>query len=211
MWLCGEYGEPHVERNGGEGIAHEGQSGNCLAPGKILQDDNRTGRQCQDKPDIEIEKEITKIEIEWLGPENIWTTSRTTEYVIEDKLPRYNNDLVVEESINGNLECLKMSACSFPQGQENFCVTRAIAHRTVPSRNLRPTSTKSLVIDAKTNSSAMNGATKAAANGQPIMPAMPNHMIPSLVFDPPRQSKKADIPNITMYMEKLDGRYAAEA
>jgi hypothetical protein len=49
------------------------------------------------------------------------------------------------------------------------------------------------------------------AKGQPTTPPIPNHIIPEFVFEPPRQSTKDVMPNIVVYMEKLEGKYAIDA
>lgn len=64
---------------------------------------------------------------------------------------------------------------------------------------------------AKMTSSKRNGKDNAMANGHPTMPPMANHVIPCVVFKPPLQFMKAAMPNIVVYMAKLDGRKEAEA
>jgi hypothetical protein len=64
---------------------------------------------------------------------------------------------------------------------------------------------------AKTISSKRNGADRAMAKGQPIKPPTANQNIPWAVFNPPLQFMKAAIPNIVVYIAKLDGRKDAEA
>lgn len=49
------------------------------------------------------------------------------------------------------------------------------------------------------------------AKGQPIKPPTANQNIPWAVFNPPLQFMKAAIPNIVVYIAKLDGRKDAEA
>jgi hypothetical protein len=90
-------------------------------------------------------------------------------------------------------------------------LTRAIRVLTVPSTNLKKTSQPSFVIEANVSSSATNGETRTMEKGQPMTPPIPNHMIPTAVFMPPRQSMKAAMPSMAVYIEKLEGRYAAAA
>jgi len=47
---------------------------------------------------------------------------------------------------------------------------------------------------------------RAAENGQPIVAPIPNHAIPSLVFDSPKLFMKAARPIMEVYIAKLDGR-----
>ena len=61
------------------------------------------------------------------------------------------------------------------------------------------------------SSSAINGIISAVAKGQPMMPPIPNHIIPWAVLGPPDQSMKAEIPSMAVYIEKLEGKYAADA
>ena len=60
-------------------------------------------------------------------------------------------------------------------------------------------------------SSTRNGAQRAAAKGQPTTPPMANQSMAHDVFRPPRQFMKAAVPIMTIYMAKLDGRYAVLA
>ena len=67
------------------------------------------------------------------------------------------------------------------------------------------------VIKESAKSSASKGIINAPENGHPRTAPIPNHIMPTPVLSPPRQSMKAAIPSIVVYMEKLDGRYATEA
>jgi hypothetical protein len=62
------------------------------------------------------------------------------------------------------------------------------------------------LIAARTTSSTRKGAASAREKGQPKIPPAANQKIPWAVFSPPRQSMNADIPNIVVFMAKLDGR-----
>lgn len=68
-----------------------------------------------------------------------------------------------------------------------------------------------LLKKAKIISSNKKGADKAMAKGHPTMPPTANHVIPWAVFSPPLQFMKAAMPNIVVYMAKLDGRKEADA
>lgn len=68
-----------------------------------------------------------------------------------------------------------------------------------------------LLRHAKTNSSNRNGADKAIEKGHPRTPPTAKKNMPHAVLSPPFQFMKAAIPNIVVYMAKLDGRKAAEA
>lgn len=76
--------------------------------------------------------------------------------------------------------------------------TRRIASR---KRSVSPR-----LISASSPSSSKNGALKAIANGQPMMPPAANHAIPEAVLSPPLQFMKAAAPSIPVYMVKLEGR-----
>jgi hypothetical protein len=60
-------------------------------------------------------------------------------------------------------------------------------------------------------SSNRNGADNAIAKGHPTIPPTANQNIPCDVFSPPLQFMKAAMPNIVVYMAKLDGRKEADA
>lgn len=92
-------------------------------------------------------------------------------------------------------------------------LTRARSPATIPRRKRRTVSIKaSLLLKlAKISSSNRNGADKATANGHPSTPPIANQNIPWAVFSPPFQFMKAAIPNIVVYIAKLEGRKAAEA
>lgn len=90
-------------------------------------------------------------------------------------------------------------------------VTKTISERTVPSRNLPRVSAGCPVILATRASSAMKGSTRAAANGQPRVAPIPNHMMPCAVRIPPFQFINAAVPSIVVYMANVEGRYAVDA
>jgi hypothetical protein len=60
-------------------------------------------------------------------------------------------------------------------------------------------------------SSNKKGAESAIAKGHPKIPPKANQNIACDVFNPPLQFMNAAIPNMVVYMVKLDGRNAAEA
>ena len=60
-------------------------------------------------------------------------------------------------------------------------------------------------------SSKRNGIDSAIANGHPSTPPTANQKMPCAVFRPPLQFINAAIPNIVVYIAKLDGRNAADA
>lgn len=64
---------------------------------------------------------------------------------------------------------------------------------------------------AKISSSRTYGTQRAAAKGQPRIPATANHVMPCQVFSPPRQFMKDAAPSIPAYMAKLEGKKAALA
>jgi len=68
-----------------------------------------------------------------------------------------------------------------------------------------------LLKKAKTISSNKNGADKAIENGHPNIPPTAKKKMPCAVFKPPLQFIKAAIPNIVVYIAKLDGRKEADA
>lgn len=64
---------------------------------------------------------------------------------------------------------------------------------------------------ARMASSTRKGAHRAAAKGQPMRPPTANQNMPCDVLIPPFQFMKATVPSMTMYMAKLEGRYAVLA
>lgn len=64
---------------------------------------------------------------------------------------------------------------------------------------------------AKTISSNKNGADNAIANGHPSIPPSAKQKIPCAVFNPPLQFMNCAIPNIVIYIAKLEGRKEADA
>ena len=140
MWLRGENCHPHIKRGDEERTSHEHEFRCRLGSCKILQDKNRSGKKCEHKPDIKINEKVTKVEIKGFCAKYLWTSSRRTENVIKDKVPRNNQQLVVKESFNACLERLSCSVNHLPSWTGADCFTRTIAHLTIPSRNLRPVS-----------------------------------------------------------------------
>lgn len=84
---------------------------------------------------------------------------------------------------------------------------------TIPLINLKMVSINAslLLRQANTTSSNKNGADNAMANGHPSIPPSAKQNIPCAVFNPPLQFINCAIPNIVVYMAKLEGRKEADA
>jgi hypothetical protein len=60
-------------------------------------------------------------------------------------------------------------------------------------------------------SSRMKGRAKIPEKGHPTIAPMPNHMMPTAVLGPLRQSMKAANPRLEVNMAKVEGRKATDA
>ena len=85
------------------------------------------------------------------------------------------------------------------------------ATKPLKSRMIASINASLLLILANIISSNKKGAESAMANGHPSIPPMANHIMPCMVFRPPRQFIKAAMPSIVAYIAKLEGRKAADA
>lgn len=95
----------------------------------------------------------------------------------------------------------------------NLPLTSTRSPATIPliNRMITSISASLLLKKARTISSNRKGADKAIENGQPNIPPTAKKKIPCAVFSPPLQFMKAAIPNIVVYIAKLDGRKEADA
>ncbi len=69
-----------------------------------LQQEERPGGHGQDKPQVEVEKQVANIIIPGLRPKNVWSSILPTENVVCHNAPRDHNWCVVEEGINTDLD-----------------------------------------------------------------------------------------------------------
>ncbi len=101
MWLQTEDRQPKVKWRQEYDAAKTCDSAAWLRLGeKLLYDKKRKCGNCQHKPDVEIEQEISDVIVPRLSSINLWSSSWATEYVIEDNVERNHNESSVEEARN---------------------------------------------------------------------------------------------------------------
>jgi hypothetical protein len=99
-----------------------------------LQNQERSGAESQNEPNIKIEEQISNIECPRLGTEDIRTLVPGTKDVVGYNVPGYHNKFPVEKTINGDFKALKK--VSFPAIIRNVFPTRTRRHLATPSMNL---------------------------------------------------------------------------
>ena len=211
--LDDENGKPHVK-----GSEESDRPQKCLCISSTRPENRLEGQQCcckhrENKPNVEVKQEVSNVERPWLRSKNLRALSFSPKDIVSNNIPRHNGELLKEDIVDSNfkgLELVSMEPKIFLMGRGKKH-TRIDRHRKVPSTTLKNTFFKEPEIKPITNSSSRSGITKAPAKGQPTMAPNPNHIIPCAVFCPPLQSRKADRPNMDMYMVKLDGKKAVEA
>jgi len=63
----------------------------------LLHCKQRQGRDCEHEPYIEIEKKISDVEMPLLSAIYLWSSSRSTEDVVQDNIEWNHNQLLVKE------------------------------------------------------------------------------------------------------------------
>lgn len=210
--LGNENPKPHVK-----GSEESDRPQKCLRISSTRPENRLEGQQwcckhSENKPNVEVKQEVSNVERPWFRSKNLRALSFSPKDIVSNNVPRHNGELLEEDIVDGNFKGLELVSMEltifFNEGKKH---TRIDRHRKVPSTTLKNTFFKEPKIKPMTNSSSRSGIIRAPAKGQPTMAPNPNHMIPCAVFCPPLQSKKADRPNMDMYMVKLDGRKAVEA
>jgi len=147
----------------------------------------------------------------WLSTINFWSFSGLAEDVIPNDVKRNQNEALIEKAGYDELKELILVRTRLPDFAAGL--TRIISPDTNPltSRIIVSINASLLLRDAKIISSNKNGADRAIANGHPSIPPRAKQNIPGAVFNPPLQFMNCAIPNIVVYIAKLDGRKEADA
>lgn len=83
MWLEAEDCQPEVERTHENDATKTSNSSAIPRRAKFLLDEEDWhGNDRKYEPDVEVEKEISEVEMPWLGAVNFWTFSFSTEDVV---------------------------------------------------------------------------------------------------------------------------------
>jgi hypothetical protein len=102
--LEGEDGQPKIERGEEEDAAQIRLLEDRLAKNKSMDEVERHGGQSYDEPDVEVEQEVTAIEMPGLGAVNVRTfTTASSNNIVPDNVVGHDSNPSIEESVEAEL------------------------------------------------------------------------------------------------------------
>jgi hypothetical protein len=63
-------------------------------------------QHCENKPNVKVQQQISNVECPWFGTKDLGASSLTTENVVCDNVPRYQDNLVEESVVDCYLKGL---------------------------------------------------------------------------------------------------------
>lgn len=107
MRLEGENPKPHVERRDERDGSQNILRSHGVGTEKSLNQDERTGQHCKNKPDVEVQEQVPDIEGPGLSAKDLRASALTAENVVRDDIPGHKDNLPEEGVVDCHLEGLE--------------------------------------------------------------------------------------------------------
>ena len=106
VWLECEYSKPEVERGRDRDGPNNALSSGSVDANQALQNRQWHANESEHEPQIEVEDQVADVKVPWFRAVNVWAFARSTKNIIQDNIERHDDQLAIEEDIDGDLDSL---------------------------------------------------------------------------------------------------------
>jgi hypothetical protein len=109
VWLKGENGHPEVEGYNKNDFPEQSLFSRRMRAEDVLQEQQWPHSNGKQIPHVEVQQQITRVEMPWFGSKDVGSSIASAEDVVQNDPQWHHDKVMVEENIHSELESLMLS------------------------------------------------------------------------------------------------------